>query len=153
VLSLAQALGQDGLAGGQMMDLYPPARPTEQDVFACQLRKTSALMRFAVEAGAKLGDCNAVELERLLRFAEDLGLLFQIRDDMLDRIGNAQVVGKALDKDEAAGRASATALLGLEGAANRSGLLETACQEALSGFGPKAMPLRNLVRFAVSRMH
>lgn len=153
VLSLARAIGQDGLAGGQMMDLYPPEAPTEQDVFACERRKTSALIRYAVQAGAMLGNCSAESLERLLRFADDLGLLFQIRDDMLDRIGNAQVVGKALDKDEAAGRASATAFFGLEGAANRSSSLETACQEALSGFGPKAMPLRNLVRFAGSRMH
>ena len=153
VLALAKAVGQDGLAGGQMMDLYPPENPTEQDLFACESRKTGSLIRFAAEAGAMLGECSANELDRLVRFAEDLGMVFQIRDDMLDRIGNTQTVGKALGKDAAAGRPSATALLGLEGAARHASRLETACQQALAGFGTKAMPLRDLARFAVNRMH
>ena len=153
VLSLARTVGQDGLAGGQMMDLYPPENPTAQDIFACDSRKTGALIRFAVEAGAMLGECSPAELALLLRFAEDLGLVFQIRDDLLDRIGDEQTVGKAIDKDEAAGRTSAIALLGIEGATRQASQLESACQEALAGFGAKAMPLRDLARFAASRMH
>ncbi len=153
VLALAKAVGQDGLAGGQMMDLYPPAMPTKADLFACESRKTGALIRFAVEGGAMLGQCSKAERARLLRFAENLGLVFQIRDDMLDSIGDAAVVGKALDKDAAAGRASATALLGLKGAAQQASELESACHEALDPFGPKATSLRDLTRFAVSRMH
>ena len=153
VLALARAIGQDGLAGGQMMDLYPPAKPTKQDLFACESRKTGALIRFAVEAGSMLGTCSAEERARLLRFAENLGLVFQIRDDMLDSIGDAEVVGKAVGKDAGAGRQSATALLGLDGAAQQASKLENACHEALNVFGPKAIPLRDLARFAVSRMH
>lgn len=153
VVALARAIGQDGLAGGQMMDLYPPARPTKADVFACESRKTGALIRFAVEGGAMLGQCSTAELERLLRFAENLGLVFQIRDDMLDAIGDAAVVGKALDKDAAAGRASATTLFGVEGAARQASQLESACYEALDGLGPRAITLRDLARFAVNRMH
>lgn len=153
VLALSRAIGQDGLAGGQMMDLYPPARPTRSDVFACESRKTGALIRFAVEGAAMLGVCSPAELERLLRFAENLGLVFQIRDDMLDHIGDAAIVGKALEKDAASGRASATVLLGLDGAARQASQLESACQDALDGFGPKAVTLRDLARFAVNRMH
>jgi geranylgeranyl pyrophosphate synthase len=153
VLSLAKAVGQDGLAGGQMMDLYPPDRPTVQDVLACDSRKTGALIRFAVEAGALLGHCSRAELDLLLRFAEDLGLIFQIRDDMLDQIGDLRTVGKALDKDEAAGRASVIALVGIDGAARKAGLLHKACEEVLAGLGPKAAPLRDLARFALNRMH
>jgi (E)-4-hydroxy-3-methyl-but-2-enyl pyrophosphate reductase len=153
VVALARAVGQDGLAGGQMMDLFPPANPTAQDVFECESRKTGALIRFAVEAGSMLGTCSAEERARLLRFAENLGLVFQIRDDMLDTIGDADVVGKAVGKDADAGRRSATALLGLDGAARQASLLEDACHEALDLFGPKATPLRDLTRFAVSRMH
>ena len=153
VLALARAVGQDGLAGGQMMDLYPPAKPTAQDMFDCESRKTGALIRFAVEAGSMLGACTAEERARLLRFAENLGLVFQIRDDMLDSIGDALVVGKAVGKDAEAGRQSATALLGLDGAARQAIQLEDACHEALDLFGAKAMPLRDLTRFAVSRMH
>ena len=66
VLVLARVVGQDGLAGGQMMDLYPPARPSAQDLFECESRKTGALIRFAVEAGAMLGQCSADERLRLL---------------------------------------------------------------------------------------
>lgn len=100
-----------------------------------------------------LGTCSAEERARLLRFAENLGLVFQIRDDMLDSIGDADVVGKAVGKDADAGRRSATALLGLDGAARQASLLEDACHEALDLFGPKATPLRDLTSFAVSRMH
>jgi (E)-4-hydroxy-3-methyl-but-2-enyl pyrophosphate reductase len=153
VVALARAVGQDGLAGGQMLDLYPPAQPSAQDLFECESRKTGALIRFAVEAGAMLGRCSKDELARLLRFAENLGLVFQIRDDILDDIGDAAVVGKALRKDAAVGRKSATLLFGLDGAAQQASRLENACHEALDAFGPKAMPLRDLARFAVNRMH
>lgn len=153
VLALARAVGQDGLAGGQMMDLFPPAKPSRQDLFECESRKTGALIRYAVEAGSMLGTCSAEERARLLRFAENLGLVFQIRDDMLDTIGDATVVGKAVGKDAEAGRNSATTLLGLDGAARQASRLEDACHQALDLFGPKAMPLRDLTRFAVSRMH
>lgn len=100
-----------------------------------------------------LGECSANELSLLVRFAENLGLVFQIRDDILDRIGDAAVVGKALDKDAAAGRASATSLLGIEGATRQASELESACHQALDALGPKAMPLRELARFAVNRFH
>ncbi len=153
VLAMARAVGQDGLAGGQMLDLYPPAQPSKQDLFECESRKTGALIRFAVESGAMLGKCSSDDLARLLRFAENLGLVFQIRDDILDDIGDAAVVGKALRKDAAGGRKSATLLFGLDGAAQQASLLENACHEALDGFGPRAMPLRDLARFAVNRMH
>lgn len=153
VLALARAIGQDGLAGGQMMDLFPPARPSAEELFECETRKTGALIRFAVEAGAMLGRCTAEDRARLLRFAESLGLVFQIRDDLLDSIGDAAVVGKAVGKDAGAGRKSATALLGIEGAASQASQLESACHEALEMFGPRATPLRDLTRFAVSRMH
>jgi (E)-4-hydroxy-3-methyl-but-2-enyl pyrophosphate reductase len=153
VLALARAVGQDGLAGGQMMDLYPPARPSAQDLFECESRKTGALIRFAVEAGAMLGSCSAEERARLLRFAENLGLVFQIRDDMLDAIGDPGQLGKAVGKDIDAGRKSATALLGLKGAADQASRLELACNEALDPFGPRARPLRDLTRFADQRMH
>ncbi|WP_339710052.1 4-hydroxy-3-methylbut-2-enyl diphosphate reductase [uncultured Sphingosinicella sp.] len=153
VLSMARSIGQDGLAGGQMMDLYPSARPRPDDIFECESRKTGALIRYAVEAGSLLGQCSAEDRNRLIAFADNLGLVFQIRDDMLDSIGDAAVVGKAVGKDARAGRKSATTLLGLEGAAAQASLLESACHQALDGFGPKASPLRELARFAVNRMH
>lgn len=153
VQALTRAVGQDGLAGGQMMDLYPPARPNRQDLFACESRKTGALIRYAVEAGSMLGRSSAEERDRLLRFAENLGLVFQIRDDILDDVGDPVAVGKALRKDATSGRKSATLLMGLPEARNAANHFEHACQEALAPFGPKAMTLRDLARFAVERAH
>ncbi len=153
VLALSKAIGQEGLAGGQMMDLYPPAAPTDQYVFECESRKTGSLIRYTVEAASMLGQCSPDGLESLLRFAENLGLVFQIRDDMLDNIGDPTVLGKSINKDAVSGRASATVLMGIDGAASKSGKLEVACYEALSNFGEQAATLRNLTRFAMSRMH
>ena len=153
VLALAKGIGQDGLAGGQMMDLFPSTNPTAKEVFTCQARKTGALIRYAVEAGVLLGNCDEAEQARLMHFADNLGLMFQIRDDMLDVIGESAVVGKALNKDAKAGRKSATSLLGLQGAAGKATLLEQACHQALDSFGPRATPLRDLANFAVNRLH
>ncbi|MEJ5979654.1 4-hydroxy-3-methylbut-2-enyl diphosphate reductase [Novosphingobium sp. PS1R-30] len=153
VLALTRAVGQDGLAGGQMMDLYPPAEPTAADLFACEARKTGALIRYAVQAATMLGPCSADEQDRLLQFAENLGLVFQIRDDILDRIGDPAAVGKGLRKDESSGRKSATVIMGLTGAEQEASRLKNACHEALAVFGSKASPLRDLAKFAVERVH
>jgi geranylgeranyl pyrophosphate synthase len=153
VLGLAKSIGQDGLAGGQMMDLYPPFPRSESDVFECEKRKTGSLIQFAVEAAARLGECEQNDLDRLLRFAQNLGLVFQIRDDILDHIGDVQTVGKALRKDAAAGRQNATNQLGLEGAAGVAAKLEEHCRDALQSFGAKAGALHDLTSFAVTRMH
>jgi len=153
VLALTRAVGQDGLAGGQMMDLYPPARPTAEYLFACESRKTGALIRYAVEAGAMLGTCSKEERERLLGFAENLGLVFQIRDDILDGTGDPAAVGKALRKDATSGRKTAAVVMGVSRATQEATRLEHACQEALAAFGPKAMTLRDLARFAIERAH
>jgi (E)-4-hydroxy-3-methyl-but-2-enyl pyrophosphate reductase len=153
VLALARALGQDGLAGGQMMDLFPPAQPTADELLACEARKTGALIRYAVGAGARLGTCSHDEQRRLMQFAENLGLVFQIRDDVLDHVGEQAVVGKAVRKDAAGGRKTAAVLWGAQNVSREASRLEGLCHEALSAFGVRAGPLRDLARFAVERTH
>jgi geranylgeranyl pyrophosphate synthase len=153
VLALARTLGQDGMAGGQMMDLYAPACPGPRYTFECQARKTGALIRYAVEAAAMLGNSSAAERERLVCFADTLGLAFQTRDDLLDATGNPAIVGKALRKDAPSGRQGATQILGIDGATEEIRKLEQACHAALAPFGSRAEELRELTRFAVSRSH
>lgn len=153
ILALARTLGQDGLAGGQMMDLYPPENPSSQHTSACQARKTGALIRYAVEAATMLGSSTSDVAGHLIRFAGSLGLLFQVRDDLLDAVGNPAVVGKGLRKDLQRGRQSATALLGVEGAVGQANKLQDACRTALVPLGSKAAALLDLARFAIARMH
>jgi geranylgeranyl pyrophosphate synthase len=153
VLALARTLGQDGMAGGQMMDLYAPASPSSRHTFECQARKTGALIRYAVEAAAMLGNSSAEQREHLVCFAETLGLVFQTRDDLLDAVGNPAIVGKALRKDAPSGRQGATQVLGIEGAVRQMRELEEACHAALAPLGSRAEGLRELTRFAVRRSH
>ncbi|WP_216322011.1 polyprenyl synthetase family protein [Sphingomonas quercus] len=151
VVKLARAIGNDGLAAGQMMDLYPPAAPSPAHVMECEAKKTGGLIRFAVEAGAMLGHCTAEDRASLLRFADSLGLAFQIRDDLLDRTGDATAVGKKLRKDERAGRRNAVATFGLGRASARASQLARHCRDELSRFGRTARTLNDIAEFAVCR--
>lgn len=152
VLNLARALGQDGLAGGQMMDLHPAADATAEDVLVCERRKTGSLIRFAVDASALLGGCSDAARASLLRFADTLGLMFQVRDDILDETGDAAIMGKAVRKDGRHGRKSMTVTCGLDGATRKVVQLERACHDALAGFGMRAAALRGLAEYATRRM-
>lgn len=153
VCRLAHFIGHKGLAAGQMMDLYPPAEPTRDDVFECENKKTGGLIRFAVEAGTMLGQCGPKERDSLLSYADKLGLAFQIRDDVLDRVGDDAVVGKKLRKDVEAGRSNAVHLLGLKEANRQTELLARGCHEELAQFGQNARILSEIASFAVSRLH
>ncbi|MFT4053946.1 MAG: 4-hydroxy-3-methylbut-2-enyl diphosphate reductase [Novosphingobium sp.] len=151
VLCLARSVGQDGLAGGQMMDLYPSEDISRAELIACLAGKTGALVRYAVEAGILLGDTDDHCRARLLSFAEDLGLLFQLQDDLLDAAGDERVVGKALGKDAAKNRKNAVMVLGAEGAAQEAQRLLASCIKALEPFGDRAACLLELARFAARR--
>jgi (E)-4-hydroxy-3-methyl-but-2-enyl pyrophosphate reductase len=151
VLRLAQTVGQDGLAGGQMMDLYPSDDISPEDLIACLARKTGALLRYAVEAGILLAGTDAGDRAALIAFAEDLGLLFQLQDDLLDAAGDERAVGKALRKDAVNNRKNAVMVLGTEHAALEAQRLLASCKRVLEPFGEKAACLLQLARFAAQR--
>ncbi len=153
VTALARAIGKDGMARGQMMDLYPPEHPTEEHIATCQSLKTAALIGFAVEAGAMLGDSGNIEVPALSQFAVNLGRVFQIRDDLLDVIGDEQVLGKTTGKDALAGRPTALRALGLDGAKQKASNLARECENALDAFGPHDSLLRDITLFAANRLH
>lgn len=153
VVALSRALGKQGLAGGQMMDLYPPPHPTADQVALCASLKTGALIRFSVEAGAMLGECKPKELSALTQFAENLGRVFQIRDDVLDLIGDERIVGKAVGKDEAKGRQTALSIFGLDGTRTEASKLARECEDALDAFGHDACILRDMTRLAANRLN
>ena len=149
---LAAAAGSAGMAGGQMMDLA--AEDSDLDLAAVtrlQRRKTGALFHFCCTAGAILAKRGGAAREALGRYAEHIGLAFQITDDLLDLEGTEADLGKAVNKDAAAGKATFVDLLGVEEARARAAHLVEEAVSVLEPFGDKADLLRDVARYIVSR--
>jgi farnesyl diphosphate synthase len=156
ISGLARAAGAAGMVGGQQLDLEAEdGQKTELHTFegvaAIQTRKTGALIRFAAEAGAILGQAPDNARKALITYGEALGTAFQIADDLLDAEGEAATVGKAVGKDAAAGKATFVSVLGREGARARLAAAERQALQALDAFGHAADTLRDAARFVVSR--
>src|SRR5918994_1834243 len=126
VQKLAVAAGSLGMCGGQMIDLEAEGRALGlEQVLELQRLKTGALLEFACEAGALLGHAAAAARAALRAYAADLGLAFQIQDDLLDVTGDAALTGKDLGRDQAVGKATVVGLLGVDGARGRLQELRT----------------------------
>lgn len=154
ITGLATAAGAAGMCGGQMIDLEAETRALDLDeIVMLQHLKTGALFRFACEAGAVLGGASEADRAALRAYADDLGLAFQIRDDLLDVKGDPALAGKALGQDAAAGKATLVALLGIDGAEARLLALKGRGDEHLKRFGDKALSLRQVLAFVIERSH
>ena len=154
IACLAAASGPSGMAGGQMMDLE--AEKTTFDlatVTRLQAMKTGALIACAVEAGAILGRIPPEGRTGLRGYARDIGLAFQIADDILDVEGDEQLAGKALRKDEAAGKETFLSLLGLPRAREQASMLVDQAIDHLRGYGSEADILRSVARYVTERDH
>jgi farnesyl diphosphate synthase len=152
VLELARASGPAGMAGGQMMDIAAEeGRFDLATTTRLQQLKTGALIAFSVEAGAIMGKVGHATRLKLKGYARDLGLAFQIADDLIDVEGDAALAGKALRKDGAAGKSTFVSLLGVERARNQAQMLIDQAIHHLQGFGPEADLLRAIARFAIER--
>jgi farnesyl diphosphate synthase len=154
VAELARASGPAGMAGGQMMDLA--AEQTKLDLPAVtrlQQLKTGALIGFCLEAGAIMGRIPPEGRTRLRGYARDVGLAFQITDDLLDVEGEEAKTGKRVGKDRAAGKETFVSLLGAERARQQSAMLVAQASEYLQMYGEEADLLRAIARFAVERDH
>ena len=154
ISELARASGPSGMAGGQMMDLAAAEMTLDLPaVTRLQQLKTGALMGFCLEAGAIMGRVAPEGRTSLRGYARDLGLAFQIADDILDVEGEEEKTGKRLRKDGAAGKETFVSLLGLERARQQSAILVDQAVAHLHGFGAEADLLRAIARFAVERDH
>ncbi len=151
VAPLAQAAGVDGMVGGQAMDIAAEtakAPLTLAEITRLQAMKTGALIRWSAEAGARLAGADPAPLRR---YAESLGLAFQIQDDILDIEGDPSHTGKRVGKDAEAGKATFVSLLGLEGAKTRAAELATQAADALAPYGEKAENLRQAAQYTITR--
>lgn len=152
VSKLARAAGIGGMVGGQALDLMAEtASPAEAEIITLQAMKTGALIRFACEAGAIIGNASPDERDRLAEFGSAIGLAFQLADDLLDVTADAATMGKATGKDAAAGKATLVSLHGVDWTRKQlAGLVEQA-QDLLAPFGEKAQTLKQAAHFIALR--
>ncbi len=152
IAGLAAAAGAAGMVGGQMIDIAPERKDLDlEGITNLQALKTGALITFSCQAGAILGRAGAAERRALAGFARDLGLAFQIVDDLLDSQSTPEQLGKPTGRDAALGKATFVGLLGPEGArAKAEDLVDCACAR-LEIFLEKADLLRHIARFVLER--
>jgi farnesyl diphosphate synthase len=152
VATLAAAAGPAGMVGGQMIDLIAERRPLDIGAITrLQRMKTGALIAFSCEAGAMLAKAPAEARAALHGYAHDLGLAYQIADDLLDVEGSAAEIGKPVGADAAAGKATFVSILGPERARAQAELLIGQAIAHLDLFGGRAELLREAARFVISR--
>ena len=157
VAALASAAGLDGMAGGQMLDLEAETRPMVLDeVRQMQAMKTGALIQFAAVAGGIHGKAEPAMQAALERYSRDLGLAFQIADDLLDYDSDSATLGKPAGQDADRGKASFVVLMGLEPARQAASELISGAEAALDPWaaGPLAAQVETLcaiARFAIER--
>jgi len=152
VSTLALASGPEGMAGGQMMDIEAENATFDlQTVMRLQALKTGALIAASVEMGAILGHIPPEGRTHLRGYARDIGLAFQIADDILDVEGDPELAGKALQKDADAGKGTFVSLMGLKRAKQQAEMLVAQANEHLSCYGSEANLLRAIANYITER--
>lgn len=150
-LTFAQAAGARGMVLGQALDMAAETATTPltlEQITTLQEGKTGALFGWSAQCGARMARADTAPFKR---YADGLGLAFQIWDDVLDIEGDAEKVGKTLGKDQMAGKATFVSLLGMDAAKARAKeLIDDACA-ALDSYGSDAETLRDAARFVISR--
>ncbi len=154
VAALGLASGSRGMAGGQMIDMATEGQAlTHDEVTRLQALKTGRLIQYSAEAGAILGRAPGPLRAHIAAYGRDLGAAFQIADDVLDAVGTTEGIGKTAGKDEAAGKATVVALLGVERARAQAAMLASQATRHLASFDGRADRLRALADYVVSRGH
>jgi farnesyl diphosphate synthase len=152
VARLAEAAGSNGMIGGQMIDMRAPDSHFGADeVILLQRLKTGQLFEFSCEAGAILAQAGAGRQEKLRGYARDMGLVFQITDDLLDVTSTSEKTGKAVGKDQDRGKATLVSILGIEGARAEAAKIAARAVASLAEYGQEADALRALLPFLLAR--
>ena len=152
VSRLAQAAGCEGMVGGQMIDMEAEqSRFDFGQIVVLQRMKTGALFEFCCESAAILGRAGPEHEDRLRSYARDIGLLFQITDDLVDAVGSTENAGKKTGKDAERGKATLVSILGVAGAKQQARKLADSAAALLEPYGEKANNLRQLAEFLVTR--
>lgn len=151
-LELARASGKEGMVGGQMIDIYAEQKTFDlAGIEELQRLKTGALIRFGAVGGGVVGEGTDDEIAALTAYAEDLGLAFQIVDDILDETADAETLGKPAGQDAEMDKATFIKLLGMDGAKSKAAELVESCKAHLDRFGDAAAPLKGAADFVFER--
>jgi geranylgeranyl diphosphate synthase type II len=150
--TIARCAGSLGMVGGQVVDMESEGKtidfPTLEYIHT---HKTGALILAAIQSGALIGGADEAAFDALTKFGEAAGLAFQIADDILDVVGDQAQLGKDVGSDQARGKATYVALLGLEEARRRARELRNLAVSALDPFGERAEALRSIANYIVDR--
>ena len=150
--TVARCAGSQGMVGGQVVDMESEGQAVDYATLQyIHTRKTGALFLASIQTGAWLGGGNDAQVSALTRFGESAGLAFQIADDILDIVGSQEEIGKDVGSDQARGKATYPALLGLSEARRRAEELRDLAIAALEPLGAAAEPLRAIARYIVDR--
>ncbi len=152
IRELAVASGSMGMVGGQVVDIESEGREVDfATVEYIHAHKTGALIRASVRIGAVAAEASKEQLDALSRYGKDVGLAFQIADDILDITGTQEEIGKDVGSDVERGKKTYPAMIGLDASRARADELVGSAVDALGIFGPSADPLREIARYVVSR--
>ena len=153
ISEIATCAGSYGMVGGQVVDMESEGKPGMDlpTVQYIHTHKTGALIKASVVAGALLGGADDRQLAAIRRYGEAAGLAFQIADDILDIEGTTEEIGKDAGSDEARGKATYPAVMGLAAAKQEAQAMMDEAMNALSIFGSEADPLREIAKYIVER--
>ena len=154
ILALSRAIGAKGMVGGQMIDLKAENQSLQQDeIIRMQHMKTGELIIFSCEVGAILAKVSDDRRMALKKYAENIGLAFQIVDDLLDIEGNSEDIGKTAGKDIEAGKATLVSFKGVEEARALADELINNAVSHMDVFDEKSEVLKSLAKFVINRAH
>lgn len=154
IAQLGKAVGAAGLVGGQIVDLASEGTAVDEKTLTfIHMHKTAALLEVSVTSGAILAGAEAAVVESLRRYAQRIGLAFQIVDDVLDITSTSETLGKSVGKDVAAQKATYPSLWGLEESQKKADQLVAEAIAELSDFGERAQPLIAIAQYITARTH
>lgn len=149
---LAQKAGIYGMVGGQVMDLdFEKNGANGEELTAMYIKKTSCLLEAAAMCGAVLAGADEETVKKTEEYAENLGLAFQITDDILDCTADEKTLGKPIGSDEKNGKTTFVTLLGLDGAKQSAALLTKKAEDILNGFSGDTFYLKELTEYLLNR--
>lgn len=154
IQTIAQAAGSQGMVGGQVVDMASEGQQIDLATLeSIHNRKTGALILAALQSGVLLGGGDQQALAAVTGYGQAAGLAFQVADDILDVVGDQALLGKDVGSDQARGKVTYPALLGLDGARLRAQELMEEAMAALQPLGAAAGPLREIARYIVDRSY